>query len=339
MSLTVRILIALVAGLGCGILLAEWGGAWDASIVSVAQPIGKAWLGGLQMPLIPLIFALLVTGIAQAATTARSNGLAGRAIGLFAMLLVGAASVAALAGPLLLALWPVPSGAVGALAGAGPVSEVPDVRPSAEWLLGFIPVNPLKSAAEGQVVAIVLFALIFGFAVTRIAPDRRAQLTGLFQALADALLVVVNPLSRSPVTSAMFLVTTMISISGLFVLLNAYFLAAVQILVYAGAVMVLFLFVIMLLDVQETARRKLRIVSLVMGFAAVGALFGVYKSSVEATYEDVEAVNKVVVGSTEALARVLFSKDNGFILPFEIVSILLLVAMIGAILLSKKELR
>ena len=158
-------------------------------------------------------------------------------------------------------------------------------------------------------------------------------------AVLSALLVVVNPLSRSPVTSAMFLVTTMISISGLFVLLNAYFLAAVQILVYAGAVMVLFLFVIMLLDVQETARRKLRIVSLVMGFAAVGALFRVYKSSVEATYEDVEAVDEVVVGSTEALARGLFSKDNGFILPFEIVSILLLVAMIGAILLSKKELR
>ena len=166
-------------------------------------------------------------------------------------------------------------------------------------------------------------------------------LFNLFAVLAvlSALLIVVNPLSRSPVTSAMFLVTTMISISGLFVLLNAYFLAAVQILVYAGAVMVLFLFVIMLLDVQETARRKLRIVSLVMGFVAVGALFGVYKSSVEATYEEVEAVDEVVVGSTEALARGLFSKDNGFILPFEIVSILLLVAMIGAILLSKKELR
>ena len=192
MSLTVRILIALVAGLVCGIAIAEWGGAWDAAIVGVAQPIGKAWLGGLQMPLIPLIFALLVTGIAQAATTARNNGLAGRSIGLFAILLVGAAGVAALAGPLLLTLWPVPEGAVGALVGAGPVSEVPDVRPSAEWLLGFIPVNPLKSAADGQVVAIVLFALIFGFAVTRIAADRRAQLTGFFQALADALLVVVN---------------------------------------------------------------------------------------------------------------------------------------------------
>ena len=184
-------------------------------------------------------------------------------------------------------------------------------------------------------------------------------------AVLSALLVVVNPLSRNPVTSAMFLVTTMISISGLFVLLNAYFLAAVQILVYAGAVMVLFLFVIMLLDVEETARRKLRLVSLTMGFLSVAALFGVYKSSLEATYEkDVdssqdiatadeidgfwsehyaaatsvgESESFVTVGSTQALGKELFSSVNGFILPFEIVSILLLVAMIGVILLSKKE--
>ena len=113
-------------------------------------------------------------------------------------------------------------------------------------------------------------------------------------AVLSALLVVVNPLSRNPVTSAMFLVTTMISISGLFVLLNAYFLAAVQILVYAGAVMVLFLFVIMLLDVEETARRKLRLVSLTMGFLSVAALFGVYKSSLEATYvKDVDSSQDV----------------------------------------------
>lgn len=170
-------------------------------------------------------------------------------------------------------------------------------------------------------------------------------------AVLSALLVVVNPLSRNPVTSAMFLVTTMISISGLFVLLNAYFLAAVQILVYAGAVMVLFLFVIMLLDVEETARRKLRLVSLTMGFLSVAALFGVYKSSLEATYlkdvdssQDIAAATSVgeseslvTVGSTQALGKELFSSVNGFILPFEIVSILLLVAMIGVILLSKKE--
>ena len=192
MSLTVRILVALILGLAGGIALAEGGQGWDVPLLSVAQPIGKAWLNGLQMPLIPLIFALLVTGIAQAATTARTNGMAGRAIGLFALLLVASSTVAALVGPLLLQLWPVPSGAVGMLTGAQGAAEVPGVRPSADWLLGFIPANPIKAAAEGEVVAVVLFALIFGFAVTRIADARRAQLTGLFDALTDALLVVVQ---------------------------------------------------------------------------------------------------------------------------------------------------
>jgi len=163
----------------------------------------------------------------------------------------------------------------------------------------------------------------------------------------SALLVVANPFSRNPVTSAMFLVTTMISISGLFVLLGAYFLAAVQILVYAGAVMVLFLFVIMLLDLREAARRKLNLVSLAMGIMAVGALFLVYKSSLESTYGEAPQQHEVAadtgqaeakaVGSTRALGQALFSGDNGFILPFEIVSILLLVAMVGVILLSRKE--
>ena len=169
-------------------------------------------------------------------------------------------------------------------------------------------------------------------------------------AVLSALLVVLNPLSRNPVTSAMFLVMTMISISWLFVLLGAYFLAAVQILVYAGAVMVLFLFVIMLLDLQETVRRKLNLVSLAMGILAVGALFLVYKSSLESTYgeapqqhevaadaDQAEAAPAKVVGSTQALGQALFSAGKGFILPFEIVSVLLLVAMVGVILLSRKE--
>ena len=168
--------------------------------------------------------------------------------------------------------------------------------------------------------------------------------------LLSALMVTANPFSRNPVTSAMFLVTTMISISGLFVLLGAYFLAAVQILVYAGAVMVLFLFVIMLLDLREAARRKLNLISLTMGIIAVGALFLVYKSSLESTYGEVPQQHEVaantaqaevnptkLVGSTRALGQALFSKDNGFILPFEMVSILLLVAMVGVILLSRKE--
>ncbi len=85
-------------------------------------------------------------------------------------------------------------------------------------------------------------------------------------------LVVANPFSRNPVTSAMFLVLTIISMAGLFVLLHAFFLAAVQIIVYAGAVIVLFLFVIMLLDLKEEQRRKIKLFGLVAGLVSVGAI-------------------------------------------------------------------
>ncbi|MEJ7926240.1 cation:dicarboxylase symporter family transporter [Sphingobium sp. AN641] len=192
MSLTVRILIALTLGLAGGIALSEWGGAANDSAIAIARPVGSAWLNALQMPLIPLIFALLVTGVAQAATTARAGGPAARSIILFAILLVGAASVAAFAGPALLYWWPVPAGAADAIASAGPATQVEDVRPSAEWLLGFIPANPIKAAAEGQVVAVVIFALAFGFAVTRIGAEPRARINGLLSAMSDALLVLVG---------------------------------------------------------------------------------------------------------------------------------------------------
>src|SRR5215203_7527644 len=85
-------------------------------------------------------------------------------------------------------------------------------------------------------------------------------------------LVIGNPFSRNPVTSAMFLVLTIASLAGLFVLLHAFFLAAVQILVYAGAVMVLFLFVIMLLDLKEEERRKIKMIGAGLGTVAVGAI-------------------------------------------------------------------
>src|SRR6187401_745032 len=82
-------------------------------------------------------------------------------------------------------------------------------------------------------------------------------------------LVILN---RNPVTSAMCLVLSMTALAGLFVLLNAFFLAAIQVLVYAGAVMVLFLFVIMLLDLKEEARRTLKTFGAMAGILAVGAL-------------------------------------------------------------------
>ncbi|MCO5052593.1 MAG: NADH-quinone oxidoreductase subunit J [Verrucomicrobiae bacterium] len=149
-------------------------------------------------------------------------------------------------------------------------------------------------------------------------------------------LVIANPFSRNPVTSAMFLVLTIVSLAGLFVLLRAFFLAAVQVIVYAGAVMVLFLFVIMLLDLKEEERRRVKLAGLVAGVVSVGAIVALFVRSLLASSPGQDLPAPTAVGDTAALGKLLFTN---YLLPFEIVSILLLVAMVGVILLSKKDLK
>src|ERR1700689_1989372 len=93
-----------------------------------------------------------------------------------------------------------------------------------------------------------------------------------FLTLLCGVLVVANPFTRNPVTSAMFLVLTIVSMAGLFIQLHAFFLAAVQVLVYAGAVMVLFVFVIMLLDLKEEEQRHIKVAAAVLGAAATALI-------------------------------------------------------------------
>ncbi len=148
-------------------------------------------------------------------------------------------------------------------------------------------------------------------------------------------LVIANPFSLNPVTSAMFLVLTIVALAGLFVLLHAFFLAAVQVLVYAGAVIVLFLFVIMLLDLKAEERRKIKKVALLAGVISVGAILAIFLKGLANSPLGVEQV-PALDGGTIPLGKLLFTQ---YLLPFEIVSVLLLVAMVGVVLLSKKDLK
>lgn len=133
----------------------------------------------------------------------------------------------------------------------------------------------------------------------------------------------------------MFLVLTIACLAGLFVLLHAFFLAAVQILVYAGAVMVLFLFVIMLLDLPAEERRKVKKTGIVLGLISVGAILAIIMRSLLQSPLNPDPA-PTLEGSTIPLGKLLFTQ---YLLPFEIISLLLLVAMVGAILLSKKDLK
>jgi NADH-quinone oxidoreductase subunit J len=151
--------------------------------------------------------------------------------------------------------------------------------------------------------------------------------------LVCGLLVITN---RNPVNSAIFLVLLFVALAGLFVLLEAFFLAAIQVLVYAGAVMVLFLFVIMLLDLKASAQRRLRILGLVGGVAVAGAF--VWELAILLGGGPVPLLGANPDPSFQAglkdVVKPLFVR---YLLPFELTGLLLLVAMIGVVLLSRKE--
>ena len=154
-----------------------------------------------------------------------------------------------------------------------------------------------------------------------------ASLTLIFGAA-----VVLNP---NPVASALSLVASFLGLSALFMSLDAFFIGIIQVLVYAGAVMVLFLFVIMLLDLKAEERRKIKVVGAVGGVLSVGAITAIFLQSLLQAPLNSEPA-PTLQGGTIGLGRLLFT---AYLLPFEIVSVLLLVAIIGVVLLSKKELK
>ena len=141
--------------------------------------------------------------------------------------------------------------------------------------------------------------------------------------------------SRSPVNCAMFLVVLFFFMAGLFVLLEAFFLAAIQVLVYAGAVMVLFLFVIMLLDIKASERRKFRLLAVLGGVLVAGALVWELRFVLRQPVQPLATTGEFHGGLKDVVAPLFVN----YMLPFEVTALLLLVAMIGVVLLSKKEMK
>jgi NADH-quinone oxidoreductase subunit J len=151
---------------------------------------------------------------------------------------------------------------------------------------------------------------------------------------ASALLAITR---RNGVAAALWAAVSFIGIAGVFVLLGAYFLAVVEVLVYAGAIMVLFLFVIMLLNLREADLRVVQGPRMHVMGALLGALFlsGLVWTCRRAGLFDVPLGEAGPVGETRHVAAPLF---RDYVLPFEIVSFLLLAAMVGAVLLTKRRL-
>jgi Na+/H+-dicarboxylate symporter len=188
------IVLSLIVGMIIGVAIASAGVPSLAALVTAIEPIGTLWLNALRMTVIPLVVALLFTGIASAAGTAATGKLAGRAIALFVAGYVLSVALGAAFMQGTLALWPLDEAARTALrAGASAdATVVPPMPPPGEWLTALIPVNPVASAASGVILPLVVFAVFFGFAASRLPPARREPLVGFFQAIGEAMLVIVH---------------------------------------------------------------------------------------------------------------------------------------------------
>ena len=148
--------------------------------------------------------------------------------------------------------------------------------------------------------------------------------------------VVIN---RNPIASALSLVICFMGLSALFMSLDAFFIGIIQVLVYAGAVMVLFLFIIMLLDLRMEQRRKMNIVAFAGGIAVALAFFiQVYSviGQLSAAKEGFPPLASAKTDDVHNIGLLLFTNYN---LPFQIIGVLVLVATIGVVVLSKRELK
>lgn len=198
MSRTTSILLALVAGLISGIALRVFIGH-DTAVAGFLQPVGELWLNALRMTLVPLVFCLMTAGVAGLADTAAGSGKqVGIAVAVFLTLLLAASVIGAGTAEALMTVWPVkPIDIALTLHSAAATTTPPNFI---SVLVGLIPLNPVAAAAEAAMAPLIVFAAIFGIAISRLPSASRRLLVDFFKASADAMLIIVNwVLSAAPI--------------------------------------------------------------------------------------------------------------------------------------------
>ena len=190
-----RVLLALVAALVVGGFIAVSGSPSLLAAADYAAPVGTLWVNAIRMTVIPLILALVITGVASAADVTTIGRMGARTLGVFIALLAGLAVVfIPLAAAVFSTLPPLsgrPPLSAGAAEAGGQVSAA-QPQTFAAWVTSLIPANPVGAAAGGQMVPFVIFTLLLAAAIAHTAPQSRATLVGFFKSLADAMLTLVR---------------------------------------------------------------------------------------------------------------------------------------------------
>lgn len=195
-SRTYWILGALVVGIVIGGLLRSSPETVRDPVLQVANAIGRIWLNALTMTVIPLIVALMVTAVAKGADAARTGRVAGRSIAWFAALYIVSAVLGAIVTPLLLELFPLSAATAQSLkagiAAIDPTETATPIPGISDFFQSLIPDNVFASAAAGEILPLVIFALLFALALSRVSAENKAPVLRFFEGLAEALLILIG---------------------------------------------------------------------------------------------------------------------------------------------------
>jgi proton glutamate symport protein len=192
-SPSVRVLAALVLGLAAGALLARSDLGALQGVVAFADVIGTLWTNSIRMTVIPLVFALTVASVASTGGSAELRSAGIRAVTVFVVLLVAGGLLAYLTSRISFAGFTLPEEVAANVRGsAGTAASAPAMPSLAQRLLEMVPVNPIRAAADGALLPLVVFALLLGFALKQVQGERREAVIATARGITDAMLVLVG---------------------------------------------------------------------------------------------------------------------------------------------------
>ena len=192
-SPAVRAAVGLVLGLIVGIAIVSSGSAGARTAAETLEPIGTMWVNAIRMTIVPLVVSLLIAALGAESRSNVAGRLGVRAIVLFVVMLGGVAVLGILLGPVVMGgLHIDPASAASLRASAASSTAQPTLPGFSSWLVALVPANPIKAAADGAMLPMIVFAVVFGVALSRLAPAVRVPTAALFRGFADAMLILVK---------------------------------------------------------------------------------------------------------------------------------------------------
>ena len=189
-GLTTRVLVGLAAGLGIGLLLAPAEEGAARILVDAVTPVGTLWVNAIRMTVVPLLVSLLLAGITQAGTGTVAR-IGGRTVAWFVVLVAFSSAVGGLLAPPLLRLVGAEGVQPPELTAGDAVTEV-TLPPFSDWFTGLLPANPVRAAADGAILPLVLFTVIFGLAAARTSSVHRERIRAAADAVVQTMFVIVE---------------------------------------------------------------------------------------------------------------------------------------------------